>query len=63
MLKKFPLSKINVTKKSLFLLRVISVETQCYLSKGVCGIFHFQLCLAFIEIFIFVQQKQWTLWL
>ena len=32
-----------------------------HLSKTACGIFHFRFCLVFIELYIFVQQKAWTL--
>ena len=31
-----------------------------YLSKSVCGIFRFRFRLAFIELYIFVQQKVWA---
>ena len=30
-------------------------------SKSACGIFHFRFCLVFIKVYIFVQQKTWTL--
>ena len=33
------------------------------LSKTVCGIFNFQFRLVFMKIYIFVQQKVWTVWL
>ena len=33
------------------------------LSKTMCGIFHFQFKLFFIKVYIFVQQKPWSLWL
>ena len=32
------------------------------LSKIVGGIFHFRFCFIFIKVYIFVQQKAWTLW-
>ena len=31
------------------------------LSRSVCGIFHFQFRLVFIKVYIFVQQKTWTI--
>ena len=30
-------------------------------SKTVCGIFHFQFDFVFIELYIFIRQKAWTL--
>ena len=35
-------------------------KAQGYLSKTVCGIFHFRFRLVFIKIYIFVQQNAWT---
>ena len=32
-----------------------------HLSKTVCGIFYFRFCLVFIKVYVFVQQKAWTL--
>ena len=34
-----------------------------YLPKSMCGIFHFRFRLVFTELYIFDQQKAWTLWL
>ena len=75
MLKKFPLDKINVTKQVLFLLSrppthdtftfnlqfLYQLKHKVHLSKTVCGIFHFRFRLVLIEVYIFVQQKAWTL--
>ena len=77
MLKKFPSDKINGTKNALFfLLRapthhsftfnlrfLYELKHNVRLSKTVCGIFHFQSRFLFINVFIFVQQITWTLWL
>ena len=34
-----------------------------YFSKSLCGYFHFWFPLVFTKVYIFVQQKVWTLWL
>ena len=64
MLKKFPSDKINVTKNALFFLSralthhsftfnsqfLYELKHMVYLSKIVCGIFHFRFLLIFIKI-------------
>ena len=74
MLKRFPADNINVTKNALFFLsrapthRSFTFNSQLlyelkhivHLSKTVCGIFHFRSRLAFIKLYIFVQQNAWT---
>ena len=67
--KRFPSDKINITKTAVFLSNLSNFNLQflyqlmhmVYLSKTVCGIFHFQFCLIFIEIYIFVQQNMFVL--
>ena len=67
--KRFPSDKINITKTAVFLSNLFNFNLQflyqlmhmVYLSKTVCGIFHFQFCLIFIEIYIFVQQNMFVL--
>ena len=75
MLKKFPSEKINVTKIALFFLsgapshHSFTVNSQflyylkhkLHLSKTLHGISHFRFRLAFTKVYIFVQQKAWTL--
>ena len=75
MLKKIPSNKINSTKKALFLLSrapahhsftfnlrfLYALKHKISLSKIVCPIFHFRLRFLFIKVYIFVQQKTWTL--
>ena len=75
MLKKFALDKINVTTNALFfLLRppthhsftfdlqfLYELKHMVHLSKTVCGIVDFRFHLTFIKLYIFVQQKAWTL--
>ena len=68
MLKKCPLSETSVTKKALFffILQALTDQSftfnsqflcklEAYISKTMCGIFHFRLCLVFIKVYIFVQ--------
>ena len=71
MSKKFPLDKINVTKSALFFLPqtpthhsftfilqfLYELKRMVHVSKTVYGIFHFRFLLAFIKVYIFVQQK------
>ena len=67
--KRFPSDKINITKTAVFLSNLSNFNLQflyqlmhmVYLSKTVCGIFHFQFCFIFIEIYIFVQQNMFVL--
>ena len=75
MLKKIPSNKINSTKNALFLLSrapahhsftfnlrfLYALKHKISLSKIVCRIFHFRLRFLFIKVYIFVQQKTWTL--
>ena len=75
MLKKFPSDQTNVTKNAFFILLRASthhnftfnsqflyeLKHMVHLSKNMCGIFQFQLRLVFIKVYIFVQQKAWTL--
>ena len=67
MLKKFPSEKKLQKKHSFFfhefqLIKVLLLLKQnVHLSKTVCGIFHFQFRVVFIKVYIFVQQKAWTL--
>ena len=77
MLKKIPFDKISGTKNALFfLLRaptnqsftfnlwfLYELKYKVRLSKTVCRIFHFWFLFVFIEVYIFVQQNPWTLWL
>ena len=73
MLKKFPMGKINVTKKcALFqeaathhsftfnLQFLYQPKHNDHLSKTVCEIFHFQFRFVFIKVYIFVKQNAWT---
>ena len=75
MLKKIPSDKINVTKNALFFLSrapthdsftfnskfLYDLKHIVHISKTMCGIFHFLFHLIFIKLYIFVQQKAWTL--
>ena len=75
MLKKFPSDKINVTKNAFFFLSQASahhsftfisqflyeLKRKVYLSKIVRGILHFRFRFVFIKVYIFVQEKAWTL--
>ena len=75
MLKNVPPDKINGTENALFFrarapthhsftfnLRFLRERKhKVYLSKTVCGIFHFQFRFAFIKVYIFVQQNAWIL--
>ena len=75
MLKKFPLDKIDVIKNVLFSLSrapthhsftfntqfLQELKHKVHLPKAVCGIFHFRCRFVFINVYIFVQQKTWTL--
>ena len=77
MLKKTPSDKINVTKNDLFFLsRALTHHSFTFnlrflyelyfkfrLSKAVCRIFHFQFRFVFINVYIFIQQNAWALWL
>ena len=78
MLKKLSLDKISGTKHTLFLLLRAPTHHsftfnlrfiyelkhwKVHLSKTVCGIFNLWFRLAFIKVYIFIQQKVWTLWL
>ena len=71
MLKKFLSDKKHVTKSTLFFLsrapthHSITLNLQflyeymIYLSKTVCGIFHFRFRLVFIKLYVFAQQNIW----
>ena len=74
MLKKIPSDKISGTKDALFFFRELQLSNFTFnsrflyeekrkvrLSKTVCEIFHFQFHFVFIKVYIFVQQKVWTL--
>ena len=76
MLKKFPSDKINGTKNALFFLSrapthhsftfnlrfLYELKHKVRFSKTVsCEIFHFRFRFVFIKVYIFVQQKAWTL--
>ena len=75
MLKNLPSDEINVRKNALvFLSRApthrsftfdcqffYELKHKVHVSKTACGIFHFRFCLVFIKVYIFVQQKAWTL--
>ena len=75
MLKKFPSNKIIVTKNALFFLSrapthhsftfdsqsLYELKHMVHLSKTVCGIFDFRFRLVFFKLYIFVQQRAWTL--
>ena len=37
------------------------LKHKVHLSKSVCGIFHFRFRLVFIKVYLFIQQKAWTL--
>ena len=77
MLQKFPSDKINSAKNAVFYLSqapthhsftfnlwfFYELKHKVCLSEIVCGIFHFQFRFIFINVYIFVQQKSWTLWL
>ena len=69
-LKKFPDDKINVTKNALvFLSRaptqhiftfnlwfLYKLKHEIHRSKSMCGIFHFQFRLVFIEVYVFFKK-------
>ena len=75
MLKKIFSDKINRTKSALFFLSrapthhsftfnlrsLYELKHKVYLSETVRGIFHFRFRFVFIKVYIFVQQKAWTL--
>ena len=75
MLNFFPSDKVNGPKTVIFhLLRVSShhsftfnlrflyeLKNKVRLCKIVCGIFYFRFRFVFIKVYIFVQQKVWTL--
>ena len=68
MLKKVPADKINVAKNALcFLSRAFNsrllyeLKHKVDLSKIVPEIFYFRSGINFIKVYIFVQQKAWTL--
>ena len=75
MLEKFPTDKISSKKNVLlFLLRaplhhsftfylqfLYEPKHKVRLSKTLCGIFHFRFRFVFIKVYIFVEQKVWTL--
>ena len=77
MLKKFPSDKTKGTKNTLFFLSrapshhsftfslrfSYELKHKVRLSETECGIFNFRLPFVFIEVYIFVQQNAWTLWL
>ena len=77
MLQKFPSDKINVTKNALFFHSrapthhsftfksrfLYELKHKLHICKSICGISHFRFRLVFIKVYIFVQQKAWTLWL
>ena len=74
-LQKFPSDKISVTKNTLifpsrapahhsFIFNSqfsYELKYETRLSKSVIGIFHFRFSFVFIRVYIFVQQKAWTL--
>ena len=39
----------------------MSWSTRLFSRKALCGIYHFRLSFVFIKVYIFVQQKAWTL--
>ena len=75
MSKKFPSGKVNVTKNAFFFLSrvpthhsftfnsqlIYELKHKVCLFEIVCVIFHFRLRFVFIKVYIFVQQKAWTL--
>ena len=74
MLKKFPSDKRNGTKNALlFLLQAPAHHSFTFNSRFLYElkhkvrfskcIFHFRFRFFFTKVFIFVQQKVWTLWL
>ena len=77
MLKRFPSDKISITKNVLCFLSqapthhsftfnlqfLYKLKQKVCSYKSVSGIFHFQFRFVLIRVYIFVQQKVWTLWL
>ena len=77
MLKKLPSNKISGTKNALFFLSqalthnsftfnlrfLYELKHKVHLSKTVCGIFYFRFLFILINVYTFVQQNAWTLWL
>ena len=75
MLKKFPSDKINGAKNTLFFLSraptqysftfnlrfLYELKQKVLFFKTVSAILHFRFRLVFIKVYIFVQQKAWTL--
>ena len=72
---KIPLDKVYFTKNGLlflsqalthhsfiFSLRFLyELKRKVHFSKSVCQIFHFHFSFVFIKVYIFAQQKVWTL--
>ena len=67
------LKKILSDKMHRFFFRVLHIisftfnsrfayDIKAYFSKTVRGIFHFRFRLVLIKVYIFIQQKAWTLW-
>ena len=61
MLKKFPSDKINVTNNALSFLSRAPTRHKVHPSKTMCGISHFRFRFVFMQVYIFIQQKTWTL--
>ena len=77
MLKRASSDKTNLTKNAIFSLLLAPthhsftfnsqflyvLRHMAHLSKPACGILFFRFCLISVKLYIFVQQKPWTLWL
>ena len=71
MLKELPPDKINIMKNTLFFLSRVpthknlqflyKMKHMVHLSQTVSGIFHSRIRLIFMKVYIFNQQKAWTL--
>ena len=75
MFKKFPSDRINALRKmpSFFIREVKRITllllicdfymawSSRFISRKLCGIFHFQFCSVFVKVYIFVKQNTWTL--
>ena len=76
MLKKSSSDNINGTTSALYFLSqapnhhsftlnlrfLYELKHKVRLSNTVCGTFHFRFGFVFIKVYIFVQQKEWTLY-
>ena len=53
----------NLSVLQFYLRFLYELKHKVHLSKTVCESFHFRFQFVFIKVYIFVQEKAWTLWL